>query len=151
FDRDFGVGRDRQTGDGAANHLDRGTAHAADPVELTHAIRDLGAPGEELERIAAEDHRHRAGLAAVKVFLAMQTTVLAWRDVVAQSPGVMEHDSVGADVDPAVVRIAGDVEGAGPDISTAVARVPARRGEDGHVDLVASADVLEDGPVLDVL
>src|SRR5205807_1036840 len=37
FDRDFGVGRDRQTGDGAANHLDRGTAHAADPVELTHA------------------------------------------------------------------------------------------------------------------
>ena len=62
----------------------------------------------------------------------------------------MEHDAVGADVDPAVVGVTGDVEGTGADVAAAVPGVPARRREDGHVDLVAAADVLEDGAVFDV-
>ena len=62
----------------------------------------------------------------------------------------MDHDAVGADVDPAVVGVARDIERAGADVAAAVARVPARRWEDGHVDVVAAPHVLEDGAIADL-
>ena len=54
----------------------------------------------------------------------------------------MDHDAVGAAIDPAVVGIAHDVVAAGADIAAAVLRVPLRRREFGDVDGVALHDVL---------
>ena len=76
--------------------------------------------------------------------------MLAGRDVKARGPGVVDHHPVGAAIDPALVRVAGDVEAAGADVAAAVAGVPDRHREAGDVDFVAAHDVLEDRTVGDV-
>ena len=56
----------------------------------------------------------------------------------------MDHDAIGADIDPVLLGIAGDVEAAGADIAAApLALMPDRRREPGHVDGVALDDVLD--------
>ena len=76
------------------------------------------------------------------VFVAHLAAVLAGRDVEAERLLVVDHDAVGAAIDPAVVGIAHDVVAAGADIAAAVLRVPLRRREFGDVDVVALHDVL---------
>src|SRR5439155_13160754 len=133
----------RQAGDRPLDHLDRLAAHPADDLVLADAIRHLAAGHQEGHGIAAADHRHRHWLAARLVFVAHLPAVLAGRDVKAGGPGVVDHHPVGAAIDPALVRVAGDVEAAGADVAAAVAGVPDRRRKAGDVDLVASHDVLE--------
>ena len=61
----------------------------------------------------------------------------------------MHHHPVGALVQPAGFRIAGDAVAAGADIAAAIGLVPLRRREDPEIDSVAGQDVLQDRPVLD--
>ncbi len=70
--------------------------------------------------------------------------MLAGGDIEADVLLVVDHDAVGAAVDPALVGIAGDVEAAGADIAAAVLLVPFRRRELGHVDRVALHDIFQD-------
>jgi hypothetical protein len=79
---------------------------------------------QEDERVAAEHHGDRVGLAPVEVLLPLNAAVLVRWGVVAEASAIMNHDAVGAQVDPAVVRVAGDVERAGPDVPAAVQRMP---------------------------
>jgi len=74
--------------------------------------------------------------------------VLARRDVEAELVAVVDHHPVAAQVHPAVIGIARDVEAAGADVAAAVVLVPLRRGEDRHVDVRAALHVLEDRAVL---
>src|SRR5215467_10098985 len=151
LDNDLRVSRDGEAGDRPTDDPHRLAPDRADPLVLADAVGDLGAGGQEYERVATEHHGHRAGLAPVEVLLPLNASVLAWRDVVAETHAVMDHDAVGAQVDPAVVRIAGDVERAGPDVPATVQRVPLRGGEHRHVDVSAREHVLEHGAVLDFL
>jgi hypothetical protein len=62
---------------------------------------------------------------------------------------VVHLGAIGAGIEPALLRIAGDGVGAGADIAAAVLLVPFRRRELGDVDLIAHHDILEHRPVLD--
>ena len=150
LDDDLGIGRDRQAGDRPLDHLDRRAAHAADDLELAHAVGHFAAAHEEAHR----DRRRSTmatgiALAARLVLVAHLAAVLAGRDVDAERLGVVDHDAVGAAIDPALVRIADDVVAAGADIAAAVLAVPLRRREFGDVDGVAGHDVLHHRAGLD--
>src|SRR5439155_556944 len=80
----------------------------------------------------------------------MHPAVLARRDVEAELVLVVDHHAIAAEVDPAVVRIAGDVEAAGADVAAPVVLVPLRRGGDRHVDVRAALPLPEDGTILDL-
>src|SRR5450756_694858 len=57
----------------------------------------------------------------------------------------MNHHAIGADIDPAIVGIARDVEATSANISSAlIAVVPDRGRETGHVDRVTFDHVLHD-------
>jgi hypothetical protein len=57
--------------------------------------------------------------------------------------------SVGAGIQPVLLRVAGDAVGAGADIAAAVLLVPFRRRKFGDVDIVTHHDVFEHRPVVD--
>ena len=76
--------------------------------------------------------------------------MLAGRDVKARGLRIVDHDAIGAAVDPALVRIASDIEAAGADVAAAVARVPFGRRKGGDIDLLAGHDVLENWAIADV-
>ncbi len=151
FEHDLGVGRERQAGDLAAHHLGRPAAHAADDVELERAVGRLDAAVEERQRIAAEHHHHRHGLAARPIFLAMDIAVMAARGDEADRLLVVHHGAIGAGIEPVLLRVAGDAVGAGADVAAAVLLVPDRRREFGHVDVVAGQHVFQHRPVVDDL
>src|SRR5262249_29898937 len=147
FEHDLGVGRNGQASDRPLDHLDRLSAHAADDLVLAHPIGHLARGHQEGHGIAAADHRDGHSLAARLVLVAHLPAVLARRDVESRGPGVVDHDAVGAAIDPALVRLAGDVEAAGADVAAAVGLVPLRGRKPGDVDIVAGHDVLEDRTV----
>ena len=151
FDDDLGVGGQREAGDRSLDDAERLAAHAAGPVILGEAELHLGRGREEQERVAAGDERDRHLLAARDPGVTVHPTVLARRDVEAELVLVVDHHPVAAEVDPAVVLVAGDVEAAGADVATAVVLVPLRRRENGHVDVRAALHVLEDRAVLHLL
>jgi hypothetical protein len=62
----------------------------------------------------------------------------------------VDHDPVGAAIDPALVGIARDVEAAGADIAPAVGGMPFRRRKPGEIDRLAGQDVFEDRAVRDI-
>ncbi len=147
---DLGVGRYRQTGDRCLDDIDRFPTDAADDVVLANAIRHLARRHQERHRIAADHDRDRHRLLARLVLVALDAAVLAWRDVEADGLLVVDHYAVGAAVDPALVRIAGDVEAAGADIATPVGVVPFRCWKDRDVDCIARDRVLENWSVVHV-
>ena len=147
---DFRVGRNRQAGDRAPDHLHRLAAHAADDLVFAHAVGHFAAGHQEGHRVAAADHRDRHRLIARAVFVAHLPAVLAGRDVEARGLGVVDHHPVGAAIDPALVRFADDVEAAGADIAAAVRLMPLRCRKFGHVHVIAFEHVLEDRTLVDV-
>ena len=148
FQHDLGVGGDGQARHLAAHHLDGRAAQPAHHVELAHAVRKLRAPHEERHGVAAHHQGHRHGLALVEVLLPVHVGVLAGHEQQAHRLRVLHHGPVGADVDPALVRVDGDAEAAGADVAPAVVGVPLGGGELHDVDVVAGEDVLEHGPVV---
>ena len=63
LNHDLGVGRDRQTGERAFDHLDRAAKHAAGAVELGNAEREFRIGEKKEKRIAPEGGDHRAVIA----------------------------------------------------------------------------------------
>src|SRR3984893_3757497 len=119
-------------------------AHAADDLVLAHPEGHLAAGHQERHGIAAAHDRDRHRLAARQVLVSHLAAMLAGRDVEAGRLGNVDHDPVGAAIDPAVVGIAQYVEAAGADIAAAVRLVPLRRRAFSQVDVVALDHVLED-------
>src|SRR5271166_1110927 len=150
FEHDLRVGRNRQTGDGAFDHIHGPAPQAADDLILAHAVWHLAARHQEGHGVAAAYHCDRHRLAARAIFVAHLAPVLAGRDIKPRGPGVMDHHAVSAAIGPALVRITGDVEAAGADITAAVGLVPLRRREACYIDVVTTHDVLEDRAVTDV-
>ena len=151
FDDHLGVGRNRQTSDRALDHLDRLAAQAAGDIQFAHAVGHFAAGYQELQRVAADDDGHRHRLVPRLVLVAMDAPVLARGHIEAQRVLVVDHHPVGADVDPVLFGIAGDVVAAGADVASAVGFVPERDGEFGDVDGVAGEHVLHHRAGLDEL
>src|SRR5207247_366624 len=122
--------------------------HTPDPVVLGDAERNLSAGSQEHEGVGTQHHHDRALLAPVEPLLPMDAAVLARGDVVADLLLIVNHDSVGAAVDPAVIRVTGDVEAARAQIATAVSRMPFRSWEFEQVYVVPGHDVFHDRAVL---
>ena len=74
--------------------------------------------------------------------------MLARRDVDAYALGVVDHDPIRPEVHPIGVGVLEHVDDAGPDVAAPVERVPLRRWELEHVDVVAAHHVLHHRAVL---
>src|SRR5207245_3906619 len=120
----------------------RRSAHATGPVVLGRAVRDLRACSEEEQGVAARAERQRHLLLAREPLVAVLAPVLPGRDIEAEPRLVVDHHAIRAEVHPPLVRIARDVEAAGPEIPSAVELVPLWSGEDQAVDMAAAAPSL---------
>ena len=94
--------------------------------------------------------QHRAGLVALEVLFANQAAVLARRHPQPDRVLVVDHDAIGADVDPLVLGIAHDDQVAGADEAPAVELVQQRRRKLHQIDLAVAVDVLEHRPAVDI-
>ncbi len=64
---------------------------------------------------------------------------------------VMNHYSVGTVVHPAFIRIAGDIDASGSDITPAIKFMPSRRRKFQQIDLFVSENILEQRTLFDHL
>ena len=147
FEHDLGVGRDREAGVGAADHVDRLAAQAAGDVELA----DLGQrrrSEHEQQRVLAAHDRDLHRLAALEILVAVDAAVLALGDLAADGVAVIDLRAVGAEIEPAGVGILGHDAAGGADIARLVLLVVQRHRELQHVDGVAFEHVLQHRPVL---
>src|SRR5207247_4268170 len=106
----------RRAGGRSVRHTIRRATHGAGPVGLGRAVRDLGAGREEEQWVAAGAERERHLFLAREPLVAVLAAMLAGPDVEAEPLLVVDHHAVGAEVDPALVRVARDVEAAGAEI-----------------------------------
>ncbi len=132
---DFGVRRHRQAGLRSHDDLDRRALDGAGERVLRLAGRQVFEAGNEQRGVLAVNHRHRAGLALVPVFLGDDRAMPpAMVELYGDLVPVMDLDAVDRGVDPAAVRIAHDDDRAGTDIRAAVVTVPDRCRKAGEVD-----------------
>src|SRR5438046_1432312 len=94
FQGDLGVGRDRETSVAAGDALQRTPPHAANPIQLADARSHLEATGDEQQRVHAHHDNRRQRLASLETLVAVETAVLAGRDIEAALVSLMDHDSV---------------------------------------------------------
>src|SRR5262249_50820408 len=150
LDSNLGARRDRQAMELAGDGLVGPAAMAARIRELADSLLDLMAAGKKQHRIEPAADQHRTPLFPLEVFLADQAAVLARRDPYARSIAVMGDHPVGAEVDPAAVRVARDHDAVGADVATPILLVYHRHRELEQVNGRIAIDVLEDRPVLDL-
>ncbi len=143
LDHHLGVGRERQAGDPARNAVQRRAPDAADDVEFTGAGWRLGAGSVEGHRLAAQHHDDWTALAPREMLFAVRMAVLARHHQDADRLAVVHHRAVGADIEPAVVGIAGDRIASGADITSPVRDMPDRCRELHQVDVLAGEHVLQ--------
>src|SRR5262245_6987825 len=149
FNDDLGVGRNRQARVFAFDDLDGKTLNAYDPVVFAHAIRHFK-PARQIDQwVLPERNRDFAWLAPGKILLAHDAALLAGRDVEAERIFIVNHHSVGSEIDPALIGVARDVNRARADVTPAVKLVPLRRRKLPHVDVFAFGDILCHGAGLD--
>src|SRR5687767_3432446 len=130
LESDLGLGRNRQPGELALDDFNGLAAHAACPIELTLAVdRALDARSQKQQRIGADDGDQRAGLSALYIFFLDDAAVVRRRGADADTVLVEYLIAIGADVDASRVGIAHDIEARRADKTTAVTRMPDRRGE----------------------
>ena len=139
---DFAVRRDGQSRDLFLHYLDRLALHSAHEVVFA-AGRQLHSPDPIDYRMMAERHGHRAGLAQRVVFLVMDPSMFARRNVQGSRILVVDHDAVGPHVHFTVVGIAGDDGVPGADISASVGLVPFGYRQFEQIDVLAGAHVFE--------
>ena len=84
--------------------------------------------------------------APVEPLVALDAAVLAGRDVDVHARLVLHHAAVGAEVDPALVRVLGHHQAARADVASAVQLVDERHRKLEQVDVVALEDVLHHRP-----
>ena len=96
----------------------------------------------------AERHGDFARPSRVNILLPLNPTVLAWRDVEPDGVLVMNHDTVGPPVDPALVRVAGDVDAPSSDIASPIMLMPLWGRELKQVDILFFVDILKKGTIL---
>src|SRR5688500_7331351 len=87
----------------------------------------------------AEGHDDGAGLAHVEIFLPMDAAMLTRRDIERHCVFALEHDTIGAGIDPTLFWILGDDQIIGSDIATAIKFVPARDRKSFEIDVFLDA------------
>ena len=149
LERHFGVGRDRQAGEFALDHVDRASKPGAGAFVFALAVLRGGRRHHAEHRRLTDHHHHRAWLAHRPPFLADQAAMLARFDEDRQRALVLHHHTISADVHPARIRILVDDEDFGADVTATVLLMPVARREFRNIDRVAAHNVLGDGTALD--
>src|SRR6266403_4703073 len=130
LESDLRVGWNRQASELALNNLNGFAAHASGPIQLALTIdRTLDTRSQKQQRIAADDGDQRTGLSALHIFFFYNAAVVRRRGADADTVLVEYLIAIGADVDPARVGIAHDIETRRADVPVAVTWVPDRRRE----------------------
>src|SRR6185437_1229697 len=132
-----------------ADHVDRLAAQAARKIELADAFGQRARSQHEQERILADEYDDLHRLPALEILVAVNAAVLALGDLAADRLAVIDLIAIGAEVEPAGVRVLRDDAVRRADIARLVSLVMARHGKLEDVALVALDDVLEDRSALD--
>jgi hypothetical protein len=105
FQHDFRIGRKRESGHLAADHLHRPATQPPDEIELEYAIGRLqAAEEEEGERVTAKHHHDRQGLAALERLVARlreyisrgiqpEFTTLPWQEDLVLRPADLKTEN----------------------------------------------------------
>src|SRR5262249_42750908 len=101
------------------------------------------------QRILATQDHHLHRLAALKVLVAVDTSVLALGDLAADRLAVIDLGAIGAEVEPALIRIPGDDAICGADEARLVELMMPRYREFEHIDGGIPNDIFEDRSVFD--
>ncbi len=105
--------------------------------------------GSEQQRIVAEADGHRAGPALIEIFLPDDAALFSRRDVKRQGVFVVHHDAVAADVDPALVDVAGDDEMGGAHVAAAVFFMPMGHRQRQQIDVLAFVNIFHHRAAVD--
>src|SRR5215813_10285881 len=130
-------------GDVHFDHFKGRATNTANEFIFRNAIGNFDAPSQEGQRIMAERHGHLKWLTAGGVFVALHAAVLPWRNVESHLVLIMNHDSVGAVVHPALVRVAGYIDASSTDVATTILIVPERRWKLKHIDVAVFVNIIE--------
>src|SRR5258706_5534776 len=142
FDDDFSIGRNRQTGVFAFDHFERFAADTTDEFIFRNAIGHFNAARQKSQRIVAKRHGDFERLAAGLVFLPLDTTMLTGGNIKSQLILFVDHDTVGAVIDPAFVRVARNINATRSDVTATVFIMPLGGGKLEHVDIALFIDVI---------
>src|SRR5207247_4260629 len=100
---------------------------------------------QEEQRVLDESDDDCAVFTFFPVFLPHDARVMTRRNVKAESIFIVNLDTINTNVDPAAFfRLGGNDAVCGADVAAAVQFMPLGRGENGHGDVRAGADVVED-------
>ena len=150
LERNLGVCRDGQAGDAPPYDRHALSDYRTRPLVFAHAVGRVRRSHGKEQRMPAGHEHDRAGLAAVPVLFDDARAVVRGRDVGGDGVPVVHHRAVGAEVDPAGVRVGVDVDAAGADVAPAVVRVPERDRKARDIHVVAFKVVFKYRPVVDI-
>src|SRR5262249_35832121 len=136
FDDNFRVGGERKPGGFPFNDLDRRPLQSAGIVEFRHAVVDLVPRHHEEYRVLADGNDHGARFAALEIFVALNATVLARRNVQSHAVLIVHHAAISAEVYPPFIRVTSRDETGGTDKTTAVELMHERNGKFEQIDFV---------------
>ena len=148
FDGDLAIGRDGEAGIRSAHDIDRLAAQAPGDVEFAH-LGQRARREQEQERVLAAQNHDLHGLAARKIFVAVDAAMLALGDLTADGFAIIDLAAIGAEIEPAGVGVLGHHAVGGADEARLVLLVMARHREFQHVDGVALDHIFENRAVVD--
>ena len=112
-------------------------------IVFVDPIRHVGGRNDKIDRMMAEGDRHGKRFSLLMIFFLVNAPMFSRRHVECPAIRAVNHDPIGADVDPTFFRIAGDHQIVGADIASTVEFMPARHRELEHVDVFALLHVLK--------
>ena len=144
FDNDFRSCRDGETGNRRAYDFQRRATQRAGVFVLADAGLGCGRRSHPGGRLAAENNGHRARFSGLPIFPRDLLAVFVFDDPQCHTVFGDDTGAIGADVDPAGVRIFDDHHVARADITAAVVLVPFGRRKDVEIDAVAVEYIFRD-------
>ena len=142
FDDNFSCCGDRQSGEWRSDHFERRAAQRAGIFIFTHTGFGGGRRSQPGSGLATEHDGDGTGASRVPISARDLFAVLVLDDP--ERNAILGNDAgaVGADVDPAAIRIFDNHHVAGADVAPAVVLVPFGRGKNIQVDAITFENIL---------
>src|ERR671919_2496407 len=145
FDRYFRCGGKMEPGQRPFHDFDRLTQNPSGPVIFVDAEGNGLGRGDEQQRVLTKNHRYRERFSRSHRLFIMDFAVLARRNIKPDFVSILKHHAIAADVFQPRLRIARNDQMSRSQITTAVARVPARHRKFEQIDLIALLYVFDRG------
>src|SRR6266481_1016726 len=149
LDNHFCVSRNRKTAALQTNHVEGLAAKTSRKVVFRQAIRNLKGRGHENQRVIADGDGHRKRLVPSEALFHLNPSMPPRRHIEPEVLAVMNHDSVGSDIDPSFFRITRHCDMPRADITAAVADVVVRRWKAQHIDIFFLPNIFHERAVFD--